>query len=232
MIYQAIVFVRRHSAYGVGHVGWAFLLNARLFNTGAVENHKGGLFTPSAGMGFWMVHAADPIVPMRKKRYNEFKVIDVDQGDPQTATGVVHWVSRQAYEAIGRNCMDDTYDVLRAYGVEKLPPPARHWIPNYWFDMLGGTHFRIQNKGIIRLAGSGQPAISGGLLQDGASLHLATYPKPSPIKPVWRDLTTADSNHLQTSIQTAPPMPIIHKRYGPKPLLLFWFHFLQWLGLK
>ncbi len=67
---HAIVFVRRKAAYGLGHVGWAFTLNERLFNTGAVENHSGALFALSGRMGFWMTRTPDPIKAMRKRHYD------------------------------------------------------------------------------------------------------------------------------------------------------------------
>ncbi|MEZ4861629.1 MAG: hypothetical protein R3C14_09990 [Caldilineaceae bacterium] len=193
MLYQALVFVRRNAAYGIGHVGWAFTLSEGIFNAGAVENHHGGLITPSSRMGFWMLHTYDPTAPMRKRRYTEFKVIQLEEADPATAEGVARWVGAQAYEFIGRNCMDDTYDVLRTYGVKNLPPPATHWEPNYWFDAIAGDHFSIKDKGFIR--------------------HPTVDTPPVHVMPAWRQANAPESEALQMSIHATPPMAAARKRY-------------------
>ena len=231
MVDQAVVFVRRKAAYGIGHVGWAFSVEKNLFNTGAVENHSGSLYTLAAHMGFWMRRTHDPINLMRRRHYDEFKVIAVEHAQPALAKGVAQWVSRQPYEIIGRNCMDDTYDVLRAFGVPDLPPPASHWEPNYWFDAIVGTHFYIKPNGVVWQADPQQPPPAGPLFSDGASLHLPFHPPPTPVKPAWRKADAPESAQLEQSARNAPPMPISNQREQPFPRLGLATRLLHRLGL-
>ncbi len=229
---QAVVFVRRKAAYGIGHVGWAFSVEKNLFNTGAVENHSGSLYTLAAHMGFWMRRTHDPIKLMRKRHYDEFKVIEVAHAQPALAKGVAQWVSRQDYEAIGRNCMDDTYDVLRAFGVPDLPPPATHWEPNYWFDAIVGNHFLIKAKGVVLQVDPHQPTPQGPLFRDGTSLHLPFHPPPTPIKPAWRKSDAPESAQLEQSARNAPPMPTTSQRNRQSSVLGVGARLLHRLGLR
>ncbi len=228
---QAIVFVRRKAAYGIGHVGWAFSVEKKLFNAGAVENHGGTLHTLASRMGFWMRRTHDPIKLMRKRHYNEFKVIEVEHAQPALAKGVAQWVSRHAYEAIGRNCMDDVYDILRAFGVPDLPPPATHWEPNYWFDAIVGNHFMIKSKGVLLQVDPHQPTPQGPLFRDGTSLHLPFHPPPAPIKPTWRQSDAPESAQLEQSARSAPPMPAARKRDQPFLLWGLGVRLLRRIGL-
>src|SRR5437773_10781009 len=89
---KAVVFLRRSGADGIGHVGWAFDNGDGTFTAGSIENPHHSLHTNRRKMGFWAVRARDPIVPMRDRRYHEFKVIDLAQGDQNAAIRVVKWV--------------------------------------------------------------------------------------------------------------------------------------------
>lgn len=217
--YLAMIFVRRAAAYGIGHVGWSFALQGfalqeGIFNAGAVENHGGGLITQPTDMGFWMVHTPDPIGEMRARHYDEYKVIEVDSAHPPHAEGVAHWISRQAYEALGRNCMDDTYDILRTYGVIDLPLPATHWEPNYWFDAIKGRHFYIKGSGLL--------ANATNRLTQTANRPPASHPAPTiTIRPVWRDPAHETSQDFKQAVRDTRPMSASRKRYSAIPLINF-----------
>lgn len=210
MIYSAIIFVRRSGAYGIGHVGWAFTIDNHIFNAGSVENHSGGLVTPPDQMGFWTLETNDPIKPMRLRRYDEFKVLDVRSANPDYAQRVVAWVHKQAYEAIGRNCMDDTYDVLRAYGIDHLPVPSHIWEPNHWFNHIIGEHYHIEPDGIDRTADK-KPPEHEPMLSDLASLTADILAKLPPTPPTWRLPGTREANHFKAAVKLVPWLPTKRK---------------------
>ena len=134
---RAAVFIRYHSGDGFGHVGWAFEMNG-LVNAGSVENHSGHIFTPATKMGFWDDCFEDAISQMTKRGYDDLKWIDVPNADPQLAYRTVLWIKHEAYKALRRNCEDDVYDVLRAYGVNDLTSPTLMWFPKSWFKRFRG----------------------------------------------------------------------------------------------
>src|SRR5579884_3841238 len=121
---RAAVFIRYHSGDGFGHVAWAFDVGDGLVSAGSVENHSGHLFTPATKMGFWNDCVADPVAAMRRCGYNDLKWLDVPNANPELAYRTVLWIEQEAYKALHRNCEDDVYDVLRAYGVEGLALPS------------------------------------------------------------------------------------------------------------
>lgn len=75
---------------------------------------------------------------MRKRSYDDVKVLDVPQPDPELAYRTVLWIRTMGYRAFTRNCEDDVYDVLRAYGVCDLTPPSFVWFPKSWFKRFRG----------------------------------------------------------------------------------------------
>jgi hypothetical protein len=136
---RAAVYVRYHSGDGFGHVGWAFDWSPQLVGAGAVENHSGAFDTPAARMGFWSSFMPDPTPRMRELLYDDVKYVDLYEARPVKAYRVVLWIRTQPFRAVHRNCLDDTYDVLRAYGVRHLDPPSRDLIPKEWFKRFPGT---------------------------------------------------------------------------------------------
>ncbi len=121
---RAAAFVRYHSGDGFGHVGWAFNVGDGVANAGSVENHSGHLFSPSKDMGFWSQFMRDPATAMRSREYDDVKSVDVANADPVLAYRTTLWIQQTGYRAIFRNCEDNVYDVLRAYGVPNLTPPS------------------------------------------------------------------------------------------------------------
>ncbi|HET9095441.1 MAG TPA: hypothetical protein VFN37_02165 [Candidatus Baltobacteraceae bacterium] len=135
---RAAVFVRYHSGDGFGHVGWAFEIEDSV-DAGSVENHSGHLFTPASEMGFWNGRFNNPVAEMRKRGYDDLKWAEVENADPLLAYRTVLWIEREAYKALHRNCEDDVYDVLRAYGLRNLAAPTLFWFPKSWFKRFRGT---------------------------------------------------------------------------------------------
>lgn len=204
---RAAVFVRRTGAEGLGHVGWAFDCGDGTFGVGSVENPGHTLRTRPPDTGFWAIRARDPIRSMRQRRYVEFKVIDLDQGDPARAWRVTAWVSRHFYVVFGHNCMNATYDILRAYGVGNLPAPARHWEPNHWFDHVRGRHFLIDADAVSLESEGRHPAPVGAPLPDIDSLLTRAPDNIEPLTPDWRVANTQPWHDLQAAMASAPPMP-------------------------
>jgi hypothetical protein len=183
---RAAAFVRRSGANGLGHVGWSFQYADGTYCDGAVENPAGTPISPPGETGFWTQRVADPDVPMRLRAYDAFKMFTVDSGTPDPADRTVAWIATQPYLVIFRNCMDDTYDVLRSYGIPGLPLPFLEITPNRWFDQLSPV---------------AQPVTPQALQQAGLlpSTHvettrMAVIPKPesppwrTPGKPEWQAL--------------------------------------------
>jgi hypothetical protein len=136
---RAACFIRYRSGDGFGHVGWAFDMGDGTVNAGSVENHGGHIFTPASKMGFWDACFADPVAAMADHGYDDLKWMQVDRPDPLLAYRTVRWIEHEAYKALHRNCEDDVYDVLRAFGVRDLVLPSLVWFPKSWFRRLRGT---------------------------------------------------------------------------------------------
>ena len=136
LMMRAGAFVRRSGAYGLGHVGWTFQYADGSYCDGSVENPAGTPISAPGDTGFWSQTVADPDVPMRLRAYDAFKLFVIDTVSSDQADKTVAWIATQPYLVIFRNCMDDTYDVLRSYGVPDLPLPLLEITPNRWFDQL------------------------------------------------------------------------------------------------
>lgn len=155
---RAAVFIRYYSGDGFGHVGWAFDTGDGMVNAGSVENHSGSWFTPASRMGFWDGGFSDPVTPMIEHGYNDLKWIDVPDADAARAYATVLWIKHEAYKALHRNCEDDVYDVLRAFGVQDLALPSIVWFPNSWFKRFRGTLEHLAEYQWPQARGSGVPA--------------------------------------------------------------------------
>ncbi len=124
---------------GAGHVAWGFDLPDGRVCIGSVENHSGHVFTPAKDMGFWLQFAQDVVPPLQERSYDDAAIFEVPQSDYVSAYRVTQWIKHSAYRAFSRNCEDDAYDVLRAYGVEHLEAPFFNWFPRWWFSKLRAT---------------------------------------------------------------------------------------------
>lgn len=130
-------------------------------------------------MGFWTGFFFDPIDAMRERKYDDVKYIDIPNPDPILAYRTVLWINNMGYRAFFRNCEDDVYDVLRAFGVEDLTPPSILWLPKSWFKRFRGT---LAHVGEYRWrAGAPSAPQSPSIPQDDADLRDLT-----PWHPTWR----------------------------------------------
>ncbi|MDQ6747568.1 MAG: hypothetical protein M3010_05610 [Candidatus Dormibacteraeota bacterium] len=134
---MARVYNRRSGAHGAGHVGWAFLDEGGLWDTGAVE--RGGLVTPPGKSGYWSSVMEDPNPRMLTLNYDTYKQFEVHAPSPALARIAVGEVSRRFFNLILHNCMQDTYNVLSAYGAN-MPQIDKRWDfkPNDWYNLLQG----------------------------------------------------------------------------------------------
>lgn|GEM_PF-1520132 len=160
---KAAAFIRYHSGEGFGHVGWAFDFDKARVNAGSVENHSGHIFSPSRDMGFWTAFSTDPTDAMRAQRYDDVKVLEVENPDPILAFRTVLWIKGMEYRAFLRNCEDDVYDVLRAYGVTNLTPPSIEWFPKSWFKRFRGSLAHVSDYRWCNREASNDPEVSTGV---------------------------------------------------------------------
>lgn len=122
---RAAAVCRYEGASGLGHVGWAFDSDANLVNCGSVENPLGRPSCSVPDMGYWDVDISDPMPLFVQRNYVDIKYIDLANVDLNSAISTVQWVAQQPYSVFGRNCLDDVYDILRAYGIQDLTREAR-----------------------------------------------------------------------------------------------------------
>lgn len=135
----AFVFVRRNAAVlHAGHVGWGFQLANGDFFCGATENPSGNpIVIPGGNNGWWGKPCAqedDMLNEMRARAYNQYKMENIPNSDPQAAYDAALQTEKWGYSALGNNCLDHTYAVLYAFGVKNLPLKQLHPAPNDWFD--------------------------------------------------------------------------------------------------
>ncbi|MBA3824144.1 MAG: hypothetical protein H0X24_09650 [Ktedonobacterales bacterium] len=153
MSLRAISFVRRAGAYGAGHVGWAFEYRNGKFNCGSVENDLGMPVAAVVTMDFWTCNTFNLAAHMRERHYDAYQIVEIATPHPQAAWEAVVWISRQPYLVLGRNCLDDVYDVMRAYGVPNLPVPEHEILPARWFELLPGDPQPLEAATTIPLRG-------------------------------------------------------------------------------
>lgn len=194
---RSAAFVRYGGANGMGHVGWAFDLSQSEVNAGAVENPLGTPTCDPATMGYWDDSSSTPMASMQQRAYNDLKFIALPKGEAEVeaAYRTAKWVGLQPYCAFGRNCLDDTYDVLRSYGVPNLPLPSRDLLPDKWFIDLDGQ--------IEPVATYVWPTTPPTALQRIAA-HLARSAVP-PLEPTWRTPGHPDWHDFQSKLAAAAP---------------------------
>jgi hypothetical protein len=144
---KAMVFLRRKGTLGIGHAAWAFQHPDGSWNTGSVENQPHTPYTPPDLMGWWLQRTGDPLAPMRERRYEKYKVLDVPTPNAVAATAEVERISREPYRVDDQNCMHDAYEVLTAYGAT-LPDPTRaaNSAPAEWFEHIPGEPREVGKK--------------------------------------------------------------------------------------
>ena len=183
---HAGAFVRRSGADGLGHVGWTFQYADGSYCDGSVENPAGTPISPPGKTGFWSQTVVDPDPPMQLRAYDAFKLFEIDTGSPGQADKTVAWIATQPYLVICRNCMDDTYDVLRSYGIPNLPLPFIEITPNRWFDQLSPAAQPVTPEA-LRAAGL-LPVSHVNVAAAPAKPQAEAPPWRTPGTPEWQDL--------------------------------------------
>jgi uncharacterized membrane protein HdeD (DUF308 family) len=182
---RALAFVRHSGAMGMGHVGWAFEWPNGWFNCGSVENRSGSAYQPVGKADFWTAHTQDPVATMVElgPGYDEYKVFRVPNPHPKDAWIAVVWISRQPYLVQRRNCADDTFDVLRGFGVDTIFDTTQKRMPNEWYEALPGPSYQTQEHAHIPLA----PAHVAQLARAPVKQIVLRIPDQMPaLAPEWR----------------------------------------------
>jgi hypothetical protein len=213
---KAAAFVRYNGADGMGHVGWAFDMDAAVAGCGGVEDPKGLPSADPLEMGFWVQSAPDPVAVMgsHPPPYDALKVVDIAAGDAQAAHDTVLWVSKQPYALFGRNCMDDVYDVLRAFGVPNLPPPAWHWTPNNWFATFAAALEPITYPWRAGAVPTLAPPAAAP-----AAFAAVVAAAGAPVTPSWRVPNSPEWHDLQAQIVATSGIPSVRARAKRVPRL-------------
>lgn len=142
----AYVFLKRDGAPlppgAAGHVGWGFTEDDVIAYCGSTENYTGGPFvSPGGNNGYWgmKVRSQEQMLKLfRDKNYHAYKFEKVEKRAPDYAKAMALETKNAGYRAIGSNCLDHVYSILKAYGVQDLPWPSTHPSPNDWYAVFNG----------------------------------------------------------------------------------------------
>ncbi|MXM62884.1 hypothetical protein GR925_05350 [Streptomyces sp. HUCO-GS316] len=156
----ACVFVKPDGAQKLGHVGWGFKITGTgRWVYGAVENPSGRLYTPPGGdIGAWHAegsydrmlsemstdahHPGKSGHPYSRYRCTKSSTYDVTAARSMIraveARGFLVGVDPRTGRLTSRDCLDATYDVLKAYRTQRLTPAAELSVPNVWVESLWG----------------------------------------------------------------------------------------------
>jgi hypothetical protein len=154
----ACVFVKPDGAQRFGHVGWGFRITGTdRWVYGAVENPSNALYTPPGGdIGAWHAEGTyarmlsdmsrDVNYPGKSTHpYSRYRCTDSSTSDVKAARAMIRTVEKRGFlvgvdpetgDLGSRDCLDATYDVLRAYRTRHLTPAYPTEIPNLWVETL------------------------------------------------------------------------------------------------
>ena len=153
------VFVRSNGANGLGHVGVAFELRARItgvtytsFYNGAIEGTNGwfgipNAFTPVGGNnGGWnnqRTTQAQMFAEFRSRGYNAYKFsqnfLIVTLARSNDGKAILNGFPGRGYNVSGNNCMNAVYDLLSNFsfpGDSGNPSVPNSYLPNNWYNSL------------------------------------------------------------------------------------------------
>ncbi|MFJ8019613.1 hypothetical protein [Streptomyces sp. NPDC096311] len=154
----ACVFVKPDGAQKFGHVGWGFRITGTgRWVYGAVENPSNALYTaPGGDIGAWHAEGtyARMLTDMSRDAhypgtsthpYSRYRCTDSSTSDVNSARAMIRTVEKRGFlvgvdpqtgDLGSRDCLDATYDVLRAYRTRHLTPAYPTKIPNLWVETL------------------------------------------------------------------------------------------------
>lgn len=167
----AYVFIKPEQAIKQGHIGWAFIMDDGRYCYGSTENPmKEGIkgvwealtIDPGQDNGFWygIANTEEEMLKDMKRvgnskkasakypygfrcsGYWHYKTTFVKARNAKGAANAAEHCRRTGFKGIGWNCLDQTYHILEAYGVDKdavMPWKQTHPSPNYWFNDFGYT---------------------------------------------------------------------------------------------
>ncbi len=127
-----------------GHIGWGFMLSNGLFYCGATENYAKGTIndiyvSPGKDNDFWAELCQDENDMFRKMKalgYTQYKWVGVNNPKIAAAKISTEEIQMSGFAGLHNNCLDHTYKVLAAYGLNWYELPARQvfLFPNKWFN--------------------------------------------------------------------------------------------------
>ncbi|MBE8475878.1 hypothetical protein [Streptomyces justiciae] len=154
----ACVFVKPDGAQKFGHVGWGFrITGTNQWVYGAVENPTNKLYTPPGGdIGAWHAQGTydrmlsdmsrDAHYPGKSSHpYSRYRCVASSTSDVNAAWAMIRTVESRGFlvgldrktgELTSRDCLDATYDVLKAYRTRHLTYSPRLNVPNVWVETL------------------------------------------------------------------------------------------------
>ncbi|MEU3341015.1 hypothetical protein [Streptomyces sp. NPDC006668] len=154
----ACVFVKPDGAQKFGHVGWGFRITGTdQWVYGAVENPTNRLYTPPGGnIGAWHAQGTysrmlsemsrDAYYPGKSTHpYSRYRCVPSSTSDVGAARRMIRTVEGRGFlvgvdpatgELTSRDCLDATYDVLRAYRTRHLTYAPHLDVPNVWVETL------------------------------------------------------------------------------------------------
>lgn len=156
----ACVFVKPDGAQKFGHVGWGFRITGTdRWVYGAIENPSGRLYTPPGGdIGAWHAEGSyqkmlsemsrDAYYPGKSEHpYSRYRCANSSSSDVPAARDMIRTVEERGFlvgvdpktgKLTSWDCLDATYDVLKAYRTRNLPKAAKLSVPNVWVETLVG----------------------------------------------------------------------------------------------
>lgn len=156
----ACVFIKPDGAHKFGHVGWGFrAAGTDRWVYGAVENPSGNLYTPPGGdIGAWHAEGSydrmlsemsrDAHYPGNSEHpYSRYRCTNSSTHDENAARAMIRKVEARGFlvgidpktgDLTSRDCLDATYDVLKAYRTKGLTRADKLSVPNVWVELLWG----------------------------------------------------------------------------------------------
>jgi len=154
----ACVFVKPDGAQKFGHTGWGFRVTGTdRWEYGAVENPTNALYVaPGHDIGAWHAEGSyaqmlgdmsrDLHYPGKSNHpYSRYRCTSSSTSDVKAARAMIRTVESRGFlvgvdpetgDLGSRDCLDATYDVLKAYRARHLTPAYQTEIPNVWVETL------------------------------------------------------------------------------------------------
>jgi hypothetical protein len=163
---NAIVFIAKRLVGGLGHIGWGYCQSGDNYVYGSKEivydpNNPGGSIIVMPGHDNKMFDKQgsfeDMLNDMRHGgsggqhpyfAYDYYKHLQVPDAKPDAAYQKAKDAYNDGYSLLGNNCMNNAFNVLRAYGAqnEVMGDPTfnpQNWTPVVWFASLKADEVKL-----------------------------------------------------------------------------------------